>query len=66
MSSLKSLLNAYRQKSLTEREKGTYFEELMLCYLRHEASYQNLYQQVWTYAEWARAQNLDRRDVGID
>ena len=66
MSSLKSLLNAYRQKSLTEREKGTYFEELMLCYLRHEASYRNLYQQVWTYAEWAKTQNLDRRDVGID
>jgi hypothetical protein len=32
-------LYTYRTVSVTEREKGTYFEELTLCYLRHEASY---------------------------
>jgi hypothetical protein len=32
MTALASLLNHYRQSSMSEREKGTYFEELMLCY----------------------------------
>jgi predicted helicase len=66
MSSLNSLLNIYRNSSITEREKGTYFEELICCYLRHEASYRDLYSQVWTYAEWAALQGLDKRDTGID
>ena len=63
---LTALLDTYRQASVTEREKGTYFEELVVCYLRNEASYRDLYSQVWTYAEWAKAQGLDARDTGID
>lgn len=50
----------------SEREKGTYFEELMLAYLRNEASYRDLYAKVWTYADWAGEQGLDKRDAGID
>ncbi|MEX8510375.1 MAG: DEAD/DEAH box helicase family protein [Leptothrix ochracea] len=63
---LTRLLGAFRSAAVTEREKGTYFEELILCYLRHEASYRDLYSHVWTYADWARSQGLDRRDTGID
>jgi len=37
--SLKSLLDTYRATAESEREKGTYFEELILCYLRNEATY---------------------------
>lgn len=66
MTALQTLLNTYRQASATEREKGTYFEELILCYLRNEASYRDLYSRVWTYADWAKAQGLDQRDTGID
>ena len=66
MSALNNLLNTYRGAAVTEREKGTYFEELVVCYLRNEASYRDLYSQVWTYADWARAQGLDARDTGID
>lgn len=51
---------------MSEREKGTYFEELMLCYLRNEATYRDLYSEVWTYGEWAAFQGLDKRDAGID
>lgn len=51
---------------MTEREKGTYFEELIRTYLRHEATYRDLYSHVWTYADWAKAQGLDARDTGID
>jgi hypothetical protein len=31
MTALSSLLDHYRHSSMSEREKGTYFEELMLC-----------------------------------
>jgi predicted helicase len=66
MTALQQLLNTYRQTAKTEREKGTYFEELVLCYLRNEASYRDLYSQVWTYADWAEEQGIDKRDTGID
>lgn len=66
MTALSSLLDHYRRSSLSEREKGTYFEELMLCYLRNEASYRDLYSEVWTYGDWAAQKGLDKRDAGID
>lgn len=66
MTALEQLLNQYRQAAASEREKGTYFEELMLVYLRNEASYRDLYAKVWTYADWAMEQGLDKRDAGID
>ena len=51
---------------MSQREKGTYFEELMLCYLRNEATYRDLYSEVWSYGDWAAQQGLDQRDAGID
>ena len=66
MAALHDLLNTYRQASASEREKGTYFEDLICCYLRNEATYRDLYQKVWSYADWARVQGLDARDTGID
>ena len=66
MTSLQKLLDSYRLVAETEREKGTYFEELILCYLRNEATYRDLYSDVWTYSEWAKLQGLDGRDTGID
>lgn len=53
MTALSQLLATYRTAALTEREKGTYFEELILTYLRNEATYRDLYSQVWTWADWA-------------
>lgn len=66
MSALSRLLDTYRQAAQTEREKGTYFEELIATYLRHEASYVDLYAKVWLYGAWADEQGLDKRDTGID
>lgn len=66
MSALASLLDSYRNASVTEREKGTYFEELICTYLRNEAKYRDLYEQVWTYSEWAKEHGEDGRDTGID
>ena len=66
MTALQTLLDTYREAAQTQREKGTYFEDLILTYLRNEATYRDLYSQVWTYADWAREQGLDARDTGID
>ncbi|MEI6608277.1 MAG: restriction endonuclease, partial [Deltaproteobacteria bacterium] len=66
MTILNNLLNSFRNAAVTEREKGTYFEELICTYLRNEAIYRDLYSDVWTYADWATAQGLDKRDTGID
>jgi predicted helicase len=66
MSALSALLDAYRSAAVTEREKGTYFEELICTYLRNEATYRDLYDKVWTYAEWAKEQGLSGKDAGID
>lgn len=33
MSALKILLDTFRHAAVTEREKGTYFEELIVAYL---------------------------------
>src|SRR5690554_3299854 len=66
MSALSALLDTYRSASVTEREKGTYFEELISAYLRNEATYRDLYDKVWMYSDWAKEQGLDGRDTGID
>lgn len=66
MTALQKLLDAYRSAARTEREKGTYFEELILCYLRNEPKYRDLYDKVWTYADWAREQGKNAQDTGID
>ena len=66
MTHLTHLLESFRAASVTEREKGTYFEELIVRYLQHEASYRDLYSDLWTYADWARLQGLDGKDTGID
>jgi len=66
MTALQELLHSFRQAAVTEREKGTYFEELICTYLRHEATYKDLYSDVWTYAQWAKLQGKDAKDAGID
>jgi predicted helicase len=63
---LEHVLHSFRIHAQTEREKGTYFEELVLAYLKNEPTYQDYYSDVWTYSEWAEIQKLDKRDTGID
>ncbi len=71
MSALQDILSRYRAASQTEREKGTYFEELVRTYFRHEASYSDLYSDVWLYADWAAEVGspqfgFSSKDTGID
>ena len=71
MTPLQTILVQYRADSRTEREKGTYFEELVRTYFRYEASYADLYGDVWLFADWAREIGspqfgFSAKDTGID
>ncbi len=69
MTALQTLLATFRNAAVTEREKGTYFEELCILYLRNEATYRDLYSNVWTYADWVKAHpdlGFNAKDTGID
>ncbi len=66
MTALSRLLERFRADALTNREAGTYFEELILKYLTTEPAYRDLYREVLTYADWAERLGMDRRDAGID
>ncbi|NDU87806.1 MAG: DEAD/DEAH box helicase, partial [Ferrovum sp.] len=66
MSALTNILNTYRQVAETQREKGTYFEDLTLCYLKAEPKYRDLYSDAWTYKDWAHRQGRTGQDSGID
>ena len=71
MTPLQTILTTYRATSHTEREKGSYFEELIRTYFRHEATYADLYSHVWLYADWAKEIGtpqfgMSGKDTGID
>ena len=69
MTALYQILDTYRQISQSEREKGTYFEELIRTYFRYEATYEDLYEQTWLYSDWAKEHpefGLSAKDTGID
>lgn len=64
--SLDALLESYRAAAITEREKGTYYERLCAAYLLHDPVQAELYEQVWTWADWAKLEGKDGKDIGID
>ena len=51
VSALSSLPDAYHTIAQPQREKGTYFEDLTVCYLRNEPKYRDLYESVLTHAK---------------
>ena len=66
MTALQSILADYRATSQSEREKGTYFEELIRTYFRYEASFADLYSDVWLFPDWAKEHGFSAKDTGID
>ena len=63
---LRQLLAQYRAAAKSEREKGTYFERLALAFLKHDPGMTQEYEDAWTFTDWAQAQRLDGKDIGID
>ena len=63
---LSQLLEKYRSSSQSEREKGTYFEDLVEVFLSHDKTYAPQFSKVQAYSEWATEQHIESTDTGID
>lgn len=71
MSALTKLLQLFEKITLTTRDKGTSFENLMIQYFLNEPKYAELYTEVLSYADWVEKYGeklniTDKRDYGID
>ncbi len=66
MSTLQTLLDAYRSETATERDKGTAFEKLVAAWLVTDPVQAQRFQRVQPWLDWAREQEQDGSDTGID
>ena len=66
MNSIKNILTHFRNKSFTEKNKGTQFERLMRSWLRTDARYANLFEIVWLWEEFPSRSDFGGKDTGID
>lgn len=63
---LTGILERFRAESRSEREKGDYFEKIVLAYFRNDPLQKELYEHAWTFADWAHSNGLDGRDACPD
>lgn len=71
MSALTNLLQSIEKITLTNRDKGTSFENLMVQYFLNEPKYAEIYTEVLSYSDWVgkygeKLKITDKRDYGID
>ena len=66
VTSLREMLNSYRERASSEREKGDYFERLSRIWLQHAPTQQGQFLRVLSYAEWAAENRISQQDTGID
>lgn len=68
MTPLQDILTSYRQAAKSEREKGTYFEQLVKAYLLNEPSYKDLFNgKVFLWEEWRKEwMSQGNTDPGVD
>lgn len=68
---LRKLLTEFRDRTLTERDKGTSFENLIVQYFKTEPFYKEKYIDVLSYADWVEKYGeelgiTNKKDTGID
>lgn len=71
MTALQRILSQFREMTLTERDKGTSFENLMVQYFKTEPFYKEQYSEVLSYSDWVDRYGADlsistKKDTGID
>ena len=66
MSALQTLLDTYRSETATERDKGTAFEKLVAAWLVTDPVQAQRFERVQPWSDWAREQEQDGSDIGID
>ncbi|MFC4254413.1 N-6 DNA methylase [Altererythrobacter xixiisoli] len=63
---LRQLLGQYRAAAKDERGKGTYFERLAVAFLRNDPGMVQEYEEIWSFADWAKLQEVKGTDIGVD
>lgn len=71
MTALQGILAQFREMTLSERDKGTSFENLMVQYFKTEPFYKEQYADVLSYFDWVDRHGADlgvstKKDAGID
>jgi len=71
MTALQRILSQFREMTLTERDKGTSFENLMVQYFKTEPFYKEQYSEVLSYSDWVDRYGTSlgistKKDTGID
>lgn len=64
--SLTAALEEMRLRSLSEFEKGEYFERLVKVFLQEDTLQSQSYDKVWLFKDWAVERGLPSNDTGID
>lgn len=64
--SLSSILDQIRLRSLSEFEKGEYFEKLVKVFIENDTLQGQTYDKVWLFKDWAAERGLPANDTGID
>lgn len=64
--SFQSILEKYRQKAHSERDKGDRFERLMQGFLLTDPTYTPVLKEVWLWGEFPFRKDLGGQDTGID
>ena len=65
-SQFQKILDKYRSKSYSERDKGNRFERLMQAFLQSYPLYKNKLKNVWLWEDFPCKQSLGDIDLGID
>lgn len=66
MLTFNQLLDQYRQKAFSERDKGTRFEKLMQAFMKTFPAYRGRFEQVWLWHEFPFRKDFGGKDTGID
>ena len=71
MSALSTLLEQFEKATLSQRDKGTSFENLIIKFFQFEPYYKSQYSNVQTYAQWIEEHGAslgleNKTDAGID
>ena len=66
MASFYDILEKYRRKAFSERDKGTRFELLMQRFMQSYPLYQGMFVQVWMWNEFPFKNDFGGKDIGID
>ena len=63
---LRELLDSLDDASLSNHDKGMYFERVAREYLLRDPMRKYQYEEVWHYADWAANHGWNTQDLGID